>query len=178
MHIKTKNSKLMDLPYLLNLNFTEPAHVDPLIGLFAAQGLICLGEEQIDAEFSIIHFHFKNDPEKYTVLHMEIEGDNCERINISISYGTHLNIIKELFSFLNTFDSSKITLVDQQIKTALYLKDVSTFASNAESTSISEEWLNSTEKQAVLTLSFSDFYNNATGLVKREELLGKMTRPR
>lgn len=162
-----------EIPYTLYLKFFKPTESVSLIIALESLGLICLGEEKIDEEFSIVHYHFKNDEAKKIVLHVEIEDHCSERINVSMYNGAGPDIIKELFSFFENFDQDKTALIDQQIKNALYLKDMDTFANTAEGRDIPEAWIRSTEKAATLTLSFDDFYNNNTNIAKRDFLLNK-----
>ena len=162
-----------EIPYTLYLKFFKPAESVSLIISLESLGLICLGEEKIDDEFSIVHYHFKSDEAKTVVLHVEIENNCSERINISMYNGADHTIIKELFSFLENFDADKTALIDQQVKNTLYLKDMNSFESTAEGTVIPEAWISSTERAATLPVSFDDFYNNTAEIAKRDFLLNK-----
>ena len=164
-----------DIPYMLYLSFKKMTYVKTLFDFMGFFNLINIGEEPIDAEEKIVKFHFKNDVERRVVFYVmvDIDSNMCENINIAISIDTPLNIIKELFSFLERLGSDNFTLIDQEIKNQLFFRDHEKFLTPQQTTVIPTSWTDETERLATISVNFDDFYKNSVNLTRRDILLRK-----
>lgn len=164
-----------EIPYMLYLNFIEPIEEDNILGILEAAGLIKDNEELIDPDFKTIKFHFQSDSNKRMTLNVVTNPlkKNCENINIAISMDTSIDTIKEVFAFISNFKESNVILIDQEVKNELFKKNLSSFTTEQQTLNIPNSWINKTEEQANLSLSFEDFHNNPLQLTKRDKLLHK-----
>lgn len=159
-----------EIPYALYLKFKEPADAAILSSVFEFIGLGFLGEDNIDGLFKVQHYHFKTDTSKKILLHVEVENNLSERINISIYSGASIENIKELFSFFNdNFEEDQVMLIDQQIKNELFLKEPLPLKEDDE-TEAYDNRVTGIEERAILSFSFDDFYANDLNVTKRAQL--------
>ena len=164
-----------EIPYMLDLRFKKMADVKTLLNFLESFHFMEIGREQINDEEEIIKFHLKNDLSKKLISYVMVESEinQCENINIAISMDTPLNILKEQFLFLERLGSDNFTLIDQEIKNQLFIRDHEKFLTPQQTTIIPSSWTDETERLAIISVNFDDFYKDAVKLTRRDILLQK-----